>query len=186
VLQLAAAVADKSASHSGPTMSGSGGGAENDFFEAVGRTLVAWQRVEGRLVGIYLQLLGSPGSWGAAGAAFYRVFALSGKVAMIEEASKWGLQGFPALLDELDRLLKKTRKTARKRNKLVHLEASEIDLEWVIGPPMWDTRIIDKKNYYDTKDIMRWGKEFDELYELLSDFSKRIPSDRKRARTARL
>lgn len=163
-------------------MSGSGSDLEKDFFEAVGRALVAWQRVEGRLVGIYLLLLGSPGTWGAAGAAFYCVFAVPVKVAMIKEASRWGrLNGFPALLDELDKLLKKISKTARKRNHLVHLEGSEIDSEWMIGDPMWDARMGDKK-YYATKDIVRWANEFDELYKLLLDFSHRIPSDKTRAR----
>jgi hypothetical protein len=51
---------------------------EKDFFEAVGRTLVKWQRVEGRLVGIYLLLLGSPGAWprhcDKIGAIIFRTF----------------------------------------------------------------------------------------------------------------
>jgi hypothetical protein len=165
-------------------MSGTAGDREKDFFEAVGRTLFAWQRVEGRLMGIYLQLLGGPNAWGAAGAAFYSVFSLKGKLKMIQEAAKWGLAEFPLLSNELSRLLRKTGKRSKKRNDLVHLEASEGDTEWLIGPPLSDFSTIDRQ-YYNTADIVRWAEEFNELHDLLLDFSKRIPDDRARQRKRR-
>ncbi len=155
---------------------------EKEFFEAIGRAVLQWQRVERSLGVIYLWLI--RGEMHLAAAAYHQIIGLNARLSMIDAAIKLALKD-DSLGNEWKKLYPEVRRQARRRNILVH---SDPFVNWSengphtleLGRAMFDTRDKGERIDYDLNDVVEFGESFVELATKLDSFSDRIVKRKRR------
>ena len=136
----------------------------NEFYEAVGRALSAWQPIEIHLALLFVGLLGAR-SFKAAFASFGTVANLNTRMQMLEAAANATLDGEEA--KAFAQFLQQVRKASANRNKLAHWmynavvdDDGEVDIfladvrKGPVGPDESPVRL---------KDIREWVEEWGQL-----------------------
>lgn len=153
-----------------------------DLLLAHSLALVGWQFVETNIFFIFAYLIRSQHG-GAMSAAYHSVINLNTRLEMIDSAAHIILEGNP-LLDEWNRLLKKIKKRARRRNDLAHFGISMLsDKTKTPGKNVLVSSIFDpresKVREYDIKQINEIYHSFillkDDLDAFLQKLSKVVP-----------
>jgi hypothetical protein len=95
----------------------------SEFYEAVGRTLCAWQAVEIHLAIIYEKLVGARNTF-AVLESFASVVSLSNRLQMLEAAAAENLD--VEMAKRLKTLLARVKKASQKRNKIAHFMCNAV------------------------------------------------------------
>lgn len=96
---------------------------QSEFYEALGRGIAAWQRVEASLCQLYIIAV-QPAIPGAATASFYAAQSFSMKLSLTDAAMRFSLMGKDEALSTWEKLKAKMNKKNERRNEMAHLAVS--------------------------------------------------------------
>ena len=148
-----------------------------DLLLAHSFALVGWQFVETNIFFIFAHLIRSHNGR-AMSAAYHSVINLNTRLDMIDSAAHVILAGKP-LLDEWNRLLKRIKERASRRNDLAHFglsmlsETSDTPGKTILISSIFDTR-EDKPREYDIKQIREISHSFSALKTDLDAFLEKL------------
>lgn len=159
-------------------------GQVRSFYEAVGRSLAAWQHVEAGLYEVYRALAASRRP-GAEAAAFHAVEMFSAQLRMTDKAARFVFHDTKdkksvEMLKKWVSLRNRATKKSEKRNDIVHqycyIEFIEPDKERRIYlRPSMNNPFFNQTDIYTAKRIRELTKDFQKLSKDLFAFSRIIP-----------
>ena len=135
---------------------------ESEFFEAVGRAVVAWQGVETIASTLFFVLLRAGNELGAR-SVFYRVSNFAMRVELLDIAAKYLFQFSERVGDLPERwegLRSRLFSGSDLRNRLAHSELGEDEIGFKLRPPFFDFSRVDP-NKLEKAMLARLGREVD-------------------------
>lgn len=152
----------------------------DDFLNALATALLTWQAVESNLFLIFNFLVGPHPNPAVLSSVYHSVVNINTRREMIDAAAAVVLKD-KQYLKEWEKLSKKIREKARKRNYLAHFGLMfHTDIEGktkaLLKPSIFDVREKIKDHEYDIKQIRELNKLFNCLVADLSEFLDNLPA----------
>lgn len=136
----------------------------NEFYEAVGRALSAWQPIEVNLALLFVELVGAS-NFKAAFASFGAAVSLNARLQMLEAAADVGLEGEVA--KTCRHFVQRVKRASANRNKLAHwMYNAVVDDHGGVDVFLADVRkgpVGPDASSVRLKDIREWVEEWEQL-----------------------
>lgn len=152
----------------------------DDFLKILATALLTWQGVESNLFLIFNFLVGPHPKPAVLSSVYHSVVNINTRRQMVDAAAAVVLMG-KQYLEEWEKLSKRIREGARKRNCLAHFGlALHTDTEGktkaLLKPSIFDIRDKNKDSEYDINKIEEWNHLFHSLIADLSKFLNNLPT----------
>ena len=151
----------------------------DDFLNALGAALLAWQRVENNLFLIFNFLAGPHKKPAVLSAIYYSGVNLMPRLKMVNATAEVVLKDNP-YLQEWKKLHKKILKRADNRNSLAHFglvrHKNGEKIKLFLKPSLFNVN-ADHNLEYDVKQIDKWRLSFIDLSSDLSKFLDNLPAN---------